>query len=490
VATALADSERAVLDPVPKGLLIGGKWREASGGGTLAVEDPATGEALCAVADATIEDGLAALDAATSAQAAWAAHPPRERGEILRRAFEAVTAQADDLALLMTLEMGKPLAESRAEVTYGADFLRWFSEEAVRIRGDYSVAPSGKGRLLTMRQPVGPCILITPWNFPLAMATRKIAPAIAAGCTMVLKPAAQTPLCSLALARILEAAGLPEGVLNVVTTSTSGKVMEPLIRDPRARKLSFTGSTEVGRKLIEQSAEQVLRVSMELGGNAPFLVFEDADLDAAVEGAMLAKMRNMGEACTSANRFHVAASVAGDFTERLAARMAGLKVGRGTKSDSQVGPLIDGAGRAKVEELVADAAASGAKVVVGGKAMPGGGYFYEPTVLGGVPPGARVLREEIFGPVAPVSEFSTEDEAIAAANQTEYGLAAYVFTKDLARAFRVIERLETGMVGLNQGIVSNAAAPFGGVKQSGFGREGGAEGIKEYLEIKYVALNV
>jgi succinate-semialdehyde dehydrogenase/glutarate-semialdehyde dehydrogenase len=490
VATALADSERAVLDPVPKGLLIGGKWREASGGGTLAVEDPATGEALCAVADATIEDGLAALDAATSAQAAWAAHTPRERGEILRRAFEAVTAQADDLALLMTLEMGKPLAESRAEVTYGADFLRWFSEEAVRIRGDYSVAPSGKGRLLTMRQPVGPCILITPWNFPLAMATRKIAPAIAAGCTMVLKPAAQTPLCSLALARILEAAGLPEGVLNVVTTSTSGKVMEPLIRDPRARKLSFTGSTEVGRKLIEQSAEQVLRVSMELGGNAPFLVFEDADLDAAVEGAMLAKMRNMGEACTSANRFHVAASVASDFTEGLAARMAGLKVGRGTKSDSQVGPLIDGAGRAKVEELVADAAASGAKVVIGGKAMPGGGYFYEPTVLGGVPPGARVLREEIFGPVAPVSEFSTEDEAIAAANQTEYGLAAYVFTKDLARAFRVIERLETGMVGLNQGIVSNAAAPFGGVKQSGFGREGGAEGIKEYLEIKYVALNV
>jgi succinate-semialdehyde dehydrogenase/glutarate-semialdehyde dehydrogenase len=490
MATALADSERAVVDPVPKGLLIDGKWREASGGGTLPVEDPATGEALCTVADATVEDGLAALDAAASAQAAWAAHPPRERGEILRRAFEAVTAQADDLALLMTLEMGKPLAESRAEVAYGADFLRWFSEEAVRIRGDYGVAPSGKGRLLTMRQPVGPCILITPWNFPLAMATRKIAPAIAAGCTMVLKPAAQTPLCSLALARILEAAGLPDGVLNVITTSTSGRVMEPLIRDPRARKLSFTGSTEVGRKLIEQSAEQVLRVSMELGGNAPFLVFEDADLDAAVEGAMLAKMRNMGEACTAANRFHVAAPVAGDFTERLGARMAGLKVGRGTESDSQVGPLIDGAGRAKVEELVADATASGARVVVGGKALPGQGYFYEPTVLGGVPAGARVLREEIFGPVAPVSEFSTEEEGIAAANQTEFGLVAYVFTKDLARGLRVIERLETGMVGLNQGIVSNAAAPFGGMKQSGFGREGGTEGIKEYLEVKYVALNV
>jgi succinate-semialdehyde dehydrogenase/glutarate-semialdehyde dehydrogenase len=490
MTTALAERERAVVDPVPKGLLIGGKWREAAGGGTLPVEDPATGEALCTVADATVEDGLAALEAAASAQAAWAAHPPRERGEILRRAFEAVTAQADDLALLMTLEMGKPLAESRAEVAYGADFLRWFSEEAVRIRGDYGVAPSGKGRLLTMRQPVGPCILITPWNFPLAMATRKIAPAIAAGCTMVLKPAAQTPLCSLALARILEAAGLPDGVLNVITTSTSGRVMEPLIRDPRARKLSFTGSTEVGRKLIEQSAEQVLRVSMELGGNAPFLVFEDADLDAAVEGAMLAKMRNMGEACTAANRFHVAAPVAGDFTERLGARMAGLKVGRGTESDSQVGPLIDGAGRAKVEELVADATASGARVVVGGKALPGQGYFYEPTVLGGVPAGARVLREEIFGPVAPVSEFSTEEEGIAAANQTEFGLVAYVFTKDLARGIRVIERLETGMVGLNQGIVSNAAAPFGGVKQSGFGREGGTEGIKEYLELKYVALNV
>jgi succinate-semialdehyde dehydrogenase/glutarate-semialdehyde dehydrogenase len=490
MATALADSERAVVDPVPKGLLIGGKWREATGGRTLPVEDPATGQSLCEVADATPDDGQAALDAAATTQALWAAHPPRERGEILRRAFEMVTAQADDLALLMTLEMGKPLAESRAEVAYGADFLRWFSEEAVRIRGEYATAPSGKGRLLTMRQPVGPCILITPWNFPLAMATRKIAPAIAAGCTMVLKPAAQTPLCSLAFARILEAAGLPDGVLNVITTSTSGKVMEPLIRDPRSRKLSFTGSTEVGKKLIEQSAEQVLRVSMELGGNAPFLVFEDADLDAAVDGAMLAKMRNMGEACTSANRFHVAASVAGDFAERLAARMAALKVGRGTETDSQVGPLIDSAGRAKVEELVADATASGARVLVGGKAVAGEGYFYEPTVLAGVPAAARVLREEIFGPVAPVSEFSTEEEAIAAANDTEFGLVAYVFTRDLERAFRVVEKLQTGMVGLNQGIVSNAAAPFGGVKHSGFGREGGSEGIREYLEVKYVAVNL
>jgi succinate-semialdehyde dehydrogenase / glutarate-semialdehyde dehydrogenase len=490
MATALADRERAVIDAVPKGLLIGGKWRQATDDATFTVEDPSTGEALCAVADAGVDDGMAALDAAARVQGTWAVHPPRERGEILRRAFEAVTARTDDLALLMTLEMGKPLAESRAEVAYGADFLRWFSEEAVRVRGDYSVAPGGKGRILTMRQPVGPSIMITPWNFPLAMATRKLGPAIAAGCTMVLKPAALTPLCSLALARILEEAGLPEGVLNVITTSSSGRVMEPLIRDPRARKLSFTGSTEVGRKLIEQSAAQVLRVSIELGGNAPFLVFEDADLDAAVEGAMLAKMRNMGEACTSANRFHVAAPVAADFVDRLAARMAALKVGRGTEPDVQVGPLIDSAGRAKVAELVEDATRAGARVVVGGEPSPGPGYFFPPTVLTDVPAAARVLREEIFGPVAPVSVFTTDDEAIAAANQTEFGLVAYVFTDDLTRAFRVIEQLETGMVGLNQGIVSNAAAPFGGVKQSGVGREGGSEGIKEYLEIKYVALNV
>ena len=490
MATTLADRERAVIEAVPKGLLINGKWREASSGATLQVIDPSTGETLCAVADAGVDDALAALDAAARAQKAWATHPPRERGEILRRAFEAVTARADEIALLMTLEMGKPVAEARAEVAYGAEYLRWFAEEAVRIHGEYSVSATGKGRVLTMRQPVGPCILITPWNFPLAMATRKVGPAIAAGCTMVLKPASQTPLCSLALARILEEAGLPEGVLNVITTSSSGKVMEPLIRDPRARKLSFTGSTEVGRKLIELSATQVLRVSMELGGNAPFLVFEDADLDAAVDGAMLAKMRNMGEACTSANRFHVAAPVAADFVDRLAARMAALKVGRGTEPEVQVGPLIDSAGRAKVAELVEDATRAGARVVVGGQPSPGPGYFFLPTVLKDVPPGARVLREEIFGPVAPVSVFTSDEEAIAAANQTEFGLVAYVFTADLKRAFKVIEQLETGMVGLNQGIVSNAAAPFGGVKQSGVGREGGSEGIKEYLEIKYVALNV
>ena len=490
MATTLADRERAVIEAVPKGLLINGKWREASSGATLQVIDPSTGETLCAVADAGVDDALAALDAAARAQKAWATHPPRERGEILRRAFEAVTARADEIALLMTLEMGKPVAEARAEVAYGAEYLRWFAEEAVRIHGEYSVSATGKGRVLTMRQPVGPCILITPWNFPLAMATRKVGPAIAAGCTMVLKPASQTPLCSLALARILEEAGLPEGVLNVITTSSSGKVMEPLIRDPRARKLSFTGSTEVGRKLIELSATQVLRVSMELGGNAPFLVFEDADLDAAVDGAMLAKMRNMGEACTSANRFLVAASVAEDFGQRLAARMGALKVGRGTEPEAQVGPLIDAAGLEKVSELVADAVKAGARVLVGGQPVPGPGYFYQPTVLAGVPGRARLLHEEIFGPVAPITIFDTEAEAIAAANQTEFGLVAYVFTADIKRAFRVIEALETGMVGLNQGIVSNAAAPFGGVKHSGFGREGGSEGIKEYLELKYVAVNV
>jgi succinate-semialdehyde dehydrogenase/glutarate-semialdehyde dehydrogenase len=490
MATTLADRERAVIDAVPKGLQIDGKWREASRGATLPVIDPSTGEALCEVADAGVDDAMAALDAAARAQKDWAAYPPRERGEILRRAFEAVTERADDIALLMTLEMGKPVAESKAEVAYGAEFLRWFAEEAVRIHGEYSVSPTGKGRILTMRQPVGPSILITPWNFPLAMATRKVGPAIAAGCTMVLKPAAQTPLCSLALARILEEAGLPEGVLNLITTSSSGKVMEPLIRDPRTRKLSFTGSTEVGRKLIELSATQVLRVSMELGGNAPFVVFDDADLEAAVEGAMLAKMRNMGEACTSANRFLVAASVAEDFAQRLAVRMGALKVARGTESDAQVGPLIDAAGRDKVASLVEDAVKSGARVVVGGQPVPGPGYFFEPTVLTDVPGEARLLREEIFGPVAPVTTFTTEEEAIEAANQTEFGLVAYVFTADVKRAFRVIEQLETGMVGLNQGIVSNAAAPFGGVKHSGFGREGGSEGIKEYLELKYVAVNV
>jgi succinate-semialdehyde dehydrogenase / glutarate-semialdehyde dehydrogenase len=485
-----AGDEAAVLQAVPTDLYIGGQWRAASKGGTLAVEDPATEEPLLEVADAQVEDALAALEAAAEAQAEWAATAPRERGEILRRAYESIVAQSEQLALLMTLEMGKALAESRAEIAYAAEFFRWFSEEAVRIHGRYMVNTTGIGRVLTMRQPVGPCVFITPWNFPTAMGTRKIAPAIAAGCTIVVKPAQQTPLSMLALAKILQEAGLPGGVLNVITARHSGAVIEPLLKDPRTRKLSFTGSTEVGRKLIEQSAEQVLRVSMELGGNAPFLVFEDADLDAAIDGAMLAKMRNVGEACTAANRFHVHESLAEPFARGLAERMGALKVGRGTEPGVDVGPLIDQAQRAKVTELVDDAVARGAQVLLGGERVNGRGYFFAPTVLAEVPHDARALSEEIFGPVAPIATFSSDEQAVAAANRTEYGLVAYVYTRDLTRAFTVCERIETGMIGLNQGVVSNPAAPFGGVKQSGFGREGGFEGIGEYLETKYVALGV
>ncbi|HWH43352.1 MAG TPA: NAD-dependent succinate-semialdehyde dehydrogenase [Thermoleophilaceae bacterium] len=482
-----ATTEQQIVERVPKGLYIGGDWREPGG---LPVEDPSTGDTLCEVADGTPDDAKAALAAASGTQAEWAEHAPRERGEILRRAYEELVERADELAVLMTLEMGKPVAESKSEILYAAEFFRWFSEEAVRIAGRYSVNSKGTGRVLTMKQPIGPSILITPWNFPMAMGTRKIGPAVAAGCTMVWKPAKQTPLCALALTDILERAGLPGGVLNLITSSSSGSVMEPIIRDPRARKLSFTGSTEVGRRLIEQSAEQVLKVSMELGGNAPFLVFDDADLDDAVEGALLAKMRNIGEACTSANRFHVADSVAEEFAARLAEKMGALKIGRGTDEDVKVGPLIDEPSREKVHELVEDALSKGATAVVGGEAADGAGYFYKPTVLGDVSDDARVLREEIFGPVAPVTSFGSEEEAIQRANATEYGLVAYVFTRDLGRAFRVIEGLDTGMVGLNQGMVSNAEAPFGGVKQSGFGREGGSEGIEEYLETKYVAINL
>jgi succinate-semialdehyde dehydrogenase/glutarate-semialdehyde dehydrogenase len=386
--------------------------------------------------------------------------------------------------------MGKPVKESKAEISYGAEFLRWFSEQAVRIDGRYSVAPNGQGRLLTMKQPVGPCLLITPWNFPLAMGTRKIGPAIAAGCTMVVKPAQQTPLSMLMLAKILEEAGLPGGVLNLVTASSSGETMGPLIADRRLRKLSFTGSTEVGRRLMEQASENLLRLSMELGGNAPFIVFEDADIDAAVQGALIAKMRNVGEACTAANRFHVAGAVADEFAQKLADRMGAMKVGRGTEEGVEVGPLIDENQRAKVSELVEDAVGRGGRALVGGHPRDGAGYFYDPTVISDVPDDAALLKEEIFGPVAPVKGFTDEDEAIAAANDTEYGLVAYVYTSNLNRALRVVERLETGMVGLNQGMVSNPAAPFGGIKQSGFGREGGPEGIEEYLETKYVAVNL
>jgi succinate-semialdehyde dehydrogenase/glutarate-semialdehyde dehydrogenase len=482
--------ERKVVEAVPKQLLIGGEWRDATGGGTFAVEDPSTGDTICEVADATPDDARAALDAAVAAQPSWAATPPNERSEILYRAFLALGERADELALLMTLEMGKALAESKGEIAYAAEFFRWFSGEALRIDGYYKTAGNGQSRVLVMRQPVGPCYFITPWNFPNAMGTRKIGPAIAAGCTMVVKPAHQTPLSMLALARVLEECGLPPGVLNVVTAMRSGEVSAPIIADPRLRKLSFTGSTEVGRKLIAQASENVLKVSMELGGNAPFLVFDDAELDAAVDGAMLAKMRNVGEACTSANRFHVHESVAEEFGHRLAERMAAMKVGRGTEDGVEVGPLIDDVQQAKVAELVDDAVSKGATCLTGGRRPEGAGYFFEPTVLTGVSPDARVLSEEIFGPVAPIATFRTEEEAIAAANKTEFGLVSYVFTQDLKRALRVCEALETGMIGLNQGLVSNAGAPFGGVKQSGTGREGGNEGIAEYLETKYVAVNL
>ena len=485
-----AVTQKSVIDSVPKGLYIGGQWRDGSDGQTIAVDDPATGKVLTHVAAATVADGRAALDAAVAAQSDWAKTPPRERGELLRAAYEMITERAEEFAMLMTLEMGKTLAESRGEVAYGAEFFRWFSEEAVRISGRWSTAPNGATRLMTMKQPVGPTLMITPWNFPLAMGTRKIGPAIAAGCTMVVKPASQTPLTMLALADLLRECGLPDGVLNVVMTTheTTGAVMEPLIRDPRLRKLTFTGSTPVGRSLMEQASQGILRVSMELGGNAPFLVFDDADVDKAVDGAMLAKMRNMGEACTAANRFYVHESLADEFSAKLARRMGALTLGKGTKDGVDVGPLVDEKARDKVSSLVDDAVAKGAKVLVGGSAPDGAGWFYEPTVLADVPTDADMAREEIFGPVAPVTTFRTDAEAIRLANDTEYGLVAYLFTNDLSRAITMSEALEYGMVGVNQGIVSNPAAPFGGVKASGVGREGGFEGIDEYLETKYVGI--
>ncbi len=484
--TVSPDRIQQLLATVPTGLFIGGAWIATEN--TVPVENPATGDVLARVADASPAQGMAALDAAVAAQKSWAATEPRKRGEILRRAFELLTERSEDFALLMTLEMGKPLAEARGEVTYGAEFFRWFSEEAVRIAGRYSIAPAGATRLLTMKQPVGPVYAITPWNFPLAMGTRKIGPALAAGCTVVVKPAAQTPLTTLALAALLTEAGVPDGVVNVITTSRSGAVSEPIIRDRRLRKLTFTGSTEVGRRLIEQAAEQVLKVSMELGGNAPFLVFADADLDRAVDGAMLAKMRNIGEACTAANRFIVHESVAAEFGAKLAARMGGLQIGDGTLDDTKVGPLIDEAAVLKVEALVQQAISSGATVLTGAERVGEVGHFYAPTVLTDVSTDADIFAQEVFGPVAPIFTFGTDDEGIAMANDTEFGLVAYAFTQDVTRAITVAERLETGMVGINQGIVSNPAAPFGGVKASGVGREGGLEGIEEYLETKYVGI--
>lgn len=479
----------AIVDSIPHGLLIGNEWRQATGGREFAVENPATGDAIAKVADASVDDALRAVAVADAARIEWAATSPRYRSEILRKAFDKITRRSEDFARLITLEMGKPLAESRAEVAYAADFVRWFSEESVRIDGTWTIAPNGGQRLLTFKQPVGVCLLITPWNFPMAMATRKIAPAIAAGCTMVVKPAEDTPLTTLLLAEILVECGLPSGVVNVVTTSNPAEVIGRLLDDSRIRKLSFTGSTEVGRELIMKSANQVMRLSMELGGNAPFLVFEDADLDHAIEGALVAKMRNIGQACTAANRFYVARAIFDDFCERLAARMAGLRVGPGDADGIDVGPLINDFARSRVRELVDDAVAHGARVLTGGDVLDGKGYFYQPTVLRDLPGEARLQHEEIFGPVAPVWMFETEDDAVRLANDTCYGLAAYVYTRDLGRAVRVSERLEVGMVGLNQGIVSNAAAPFGGIKHSGFGREGGHQGLDEFLETKLVALH-
>ena len=480
--------ENELLGKLRTGLFIGGEWRDSTDGSTIDVEDPATGKTLTSVASATPADGAAALDAAVAAQADWAATAPRERAELLRSAFELITERADEFAMLMTLEMGKPLAQSKGEVTYGAEFFRWFSEEVVRVAGRWANSPDGNTRLMTMKQPVGPTLMITPWNFPLAMGTRKIGPAIAAGCTMVVKPASQTPLTMLALADLLDEVGLPKGVLNVISTSQTSEVMEPIIGDSRLRKLTFTGSTPVGKMLVKQSADQLLRVSMELGGNAPFLVFADADMDAAVEGAMLAKMRNMGEACTAANRFIVHESVADEFANRFAERMSAETLGRGTEDGVTVGPLIDAKQRDKVTELVEDARKRGASVVTGGSASGDAGYFFEPTVLTDVSPEADMFREEIFGPVAPITTFSEDEKAVQMANDTEYGLVAYAFTTDLGRMIRVSEGLEFGMVGINQGIVSNPAAPFGGVKHSGFGREGGPEGIEEYLSVKYVGI--
>jgi succinate-semialdehyde dehydrogenase / glutarate-semialdehyde dehydrogenase len=490
MASTTTQDEKRVVAAAPSQLFIGGEWRDSSSGKTFGIEDPATGEILCEIADGTVDDARSALDAAVAAQSDWAATAPRDRGEILRRAFELMTERAADLGLLMTLEMGKPLAESSAEITYAAEFLRWFSEQGVRIDGRYAVNPAGAGRLLVMKQPIGPCLLITPWNFPTAMGTRKIGPAIAAGCTMVVKPAQQTPLSMLALAALLREAGLPDGVLNVVTTTRASDVTGPLFDDDRLRKMSFTGSTPVGKALMKLASKKLIKCSMELGGNAPFLVFGDADLDHAVDQAVIAKMRNGGESCVAANRFHVHSSVAEEFAARLTDRLAAMKVARGTEDGSQVGPLIDGIQRDKVAELVDDAVGKGAKVLTGGSQVGDRGYFYAPTVLSGISEDATLLTEEIFGPVAPVKTFDTDEEAIAAANATEFGLVAYAFTRDLNRALRVAEGLEVGMMGLNKGLVSNAAAPFGGIKESGFGREGGLEGIEEYLTTKYVAIDL
>jgi succinate-semialdehyde dehydrogenase / glutarate-semialdehyde dehydrogenase len=476
------------IPDLPLDLLVGGKTVPASDGCRFDIVDPATGEVITTVADGTVEDAISAVDAADAAAADWATTAPRARAEILRRAFELMTARADELAHLISLENGKALVDARGEVAYAAEFFRWYAEEAVRAAGELTTAPSGANRIMVVHQPVGIAVLVTPWNFPAAMATRKIGPALAAGCTVVLKPASDTPLTALLMAKILDDAGVPAGVVNVVPARRSGAVVSAMLHDPRVRKLSFTGSTEVGRILLKEAADQVINCSMELGGNAPFVVFEDADLDSALDGAMIAKMRNGGEACTAANRFFVHADVVEDFSTRLAERMGAMRVGPGIADDTQVGPLVNQEALTKVEELVQGAVDAGGRVVVGGSRPDRPGFYYDPTVLIGVPPTASILREEIFGPVAPIVTFTDEAEAIRLANDTEFGLVSYVYTGDLARGLRVSEAMESGMVGLNRGLVSDPAAPFGGTKQSGIGREGGHEGMLDYLESKYIAV--
>ena len=483
--TAMYDN---LLANVPTDLWIGGKWRKSSDGGRFDVIDPATENKVASVASATVEDAKAALDAAAAAFPGWAAKKPRERGEILRKSFELIMRDAERLAKLITIENGKALSDSRGEVAYAAEFFRWYAEEAVRNIGEVSRAPSSGARIFVHHKPAGIAVLVTPWNFPAAMATRKIGPALAAGCPVVLKPASDTPLTMLALMPILEEAGVPAGVVNVIPSRSSGKVVSAMLHDPRVRVVSFTGSTEVGRKLLHEAADNILKPAMELGGNAPFIVFDDADIDAAIEGAMVAKMRNMGEACTAANRFYVHEKVHDEFAKKLTAKMADLKMGNGLDDGVALGPLVNKDGLDKVIELVDDAVKKGAKVLTGGKTPPGPGFFYPATVLANVSEDAKMLNEEIFGPVASLQAFKSEDEVITRANHTEYGLVAYLYTRDLSRGMRVSEKLDFGMIGLNRGVVSDPAAPFGGVKQSGLGREGAHEGMMEFMETQYVSV--
>jgi succinate-semialdehyde dehydrogenase/glutarate-semialdehyde dehydrogenase len=479
--------EADLIEKTPRLLYVGGSWREGGSAESFPVHDPSTNKILTSVADATVEDAGLALDAAVAAFPSWAAVAPRKRSEILLRCFETLMAESEEFALLITLEMGKPLVESRSEVAYAAEFFRWFAEEATRIQGRYSKAPGGSGQIVVKHEPVGPVLAITPWNFPLAMGTRKIAPALAAGCTIIVKPAEETPLTMLRLADLMQRCGVPSGVLNVIPTSRPAEICDSLTSDSRLRKLTFTGSTNVGRLLIKSSANHLLRMSMELGGNAPFIVFADCDLDAAVKGAIQAKMRNNGEACTAANRFYVQKPLLQQFSSHLADRLSSMKMGRGTVEGVEVGPLINKGQWETTNNLVQDALEQGARVIGKAATVPTEGWFYPATVLVDIPLGARILREEVFGPVAAIRSFESEEEVIAAANDTEYGLASYIWTRDLDRTWRVASALETGMVGVNRGIISDPAAPFGGVKASGFGREGGTEGIHEYLEAKYIA---